>query len=76
MRHTKEMPDHHGRVDLRQPIPPQRRRWGLLVAMLVAVNIGSVAAAATIAYAVGRDSGPVRSDLAVHSGCQPRSECC
>ena len=44
------------------PIPPQRRRWGLLVAMLVAVNIGSVAAAATIAYAVGRDSGPVRSD--------------
>jgi hypothetical protein len=30
--------------------------------MLIAVNIGSIAAAATIAYAIGRDSGPVRSD--------------
>jgi hypothetical protein len=44
------------------PIHPQRRRWGLLVAMLVAVNVGSIAATAAIAYAVGRDSGPVRSD--------------
>jgi hypothetical protein len=29
--------------------------------MLVAVNVGSIAVAATIVYAVGRDSGPVRS---------------
>jgi hypothetical protein len=43
------------------PIPPQRRRWGL-AAMLVALNVGSIAAAATIAYAIGRDSGPVKSD--------------
>ena len=58
------------------PIPPQRRRWGL-AAILVAVNVGSIAAAATIAYAVGRDSVPVRSDPPpVHRGCQPRSECC
>jgi hypothetical protein len=43
------------------PIPPQRRRWGV-AAMLVALNIGSIAAAATIAYAIGRDSGSVKSD--------------
>jgi hypothetical protein len=42
-------------------IPPQRRRWRL-AAVLVALNMGSVAAAATIAFAIGRDSGPVTSD--------------
>jgi hypothetical protein len=44
------------------PTPPQRRRWGL-VAVLIAVNIGSIAAAATIAYGIGRDSAPVQADL-------------
>jgi hypothetical protein len=42
-------------------MPPQRRRWGL-VAVLIAVNIGSIAAAATIAYAIGRDSAPAQAD--------------
>lgn len=43
------------------PAAPPPRRWGL-VAVLVAVNIGSVAAAAGIAYAVGRDSAAVKSE--------------
>lgn len=36
------------------------RRWGL-VAVVVAVNVASIAVAAAIAYAAGRDSAPVRS---------------
>lgn len=43
------------------PAAPPPRRWGL-VAVLVAVNVGSIAAAASIAYAVGRDSAPVKSE--------------
>lgn len=38
----------------------QPRRWGL-VAVVVAVNVVSIATAAAIAYAVGRDSAPVKS---------------
>ena len=43
------------------PILPQRRRWGL-AAVLIVVNISSIAAAAAVAYAIGRDSVPVRAD--------------
>lgn len=43
------------------PAPaPAPRRWGL-VAVVVAVNVASIAVAAAIAYAVGRDSAPVKS---------------
>lgn len=52
------------------PMPPQRR-WGL-VAVLIAVNIGSIAAAATIAYAIGRDSAPVQADPPPTAAASPK----